>query len=322
VCNAKLSLNDSRPGEDMLEIRVVGRRRHRTGKVAWFATPLPVEEFSASDVIRLYFERWPAQEHTYRDGSGAVGLDVHHGYGKAKVDNVAVIDAQDKLRGQVRRLDATLAKQAAKRLELKAARAPYQRALDISGPKIRQQREAFEASVAKGAVPRGHRELRMWEGWLVTTRAKVDAFADEQANVERIIARVTETRERKLAEVERLSSQRRIFTVDVELDEITLAFKLTFMNLCHVLMKTHLLVDMEIETLIDAVLTLPGERVTTKTSETIRIYRQSRDVRAMMAVERACATMTGRGLRRGDRLLRFEVVDAQGRRRRVDPSEP
>lgn len=322
VCNAKLSLNDNRPGEDALVIRVVGRRRHRSGKVAWFATPLPVEEFSANDIIRLYFERWPAQEHVYRDGSGAVGLDVHHGYGKSKVDNVAVIDTQDRLLGQVRRLDAHLAKHRAKLAELAEERAPFQRALDSAEAKIWHTRGEFEAALAAGTVPAGHRELRMWEDWLVATHAKVDDCTLQEAKVQKLATVAAATRERKLAEVERLSTQRRIFTVDVELDEIMMAFKLTFMNLCHVLMTRYLAVEMEVETLIDAVLTLPGERVTTRDSETIRIYRQPRDVRAMAAVERACAKLTGAGLRRGDRALAFEVVDAPSHRGRVDPNEP
>ena len=55
-----------------------------------------------------------------------------------------------------------------------------------------------------------------------------------------------------------------------------MAFKSTFMNLCAVLMKSYLGIDMEIETLIDSVLTLPGERVTTATTETVRIFRQPR----------------------------------------------
>ena len=45
---------------------------------------------------------------------------------------------------------------------------------------------------------------------------------------------------------------------------------------------------MEVETLIDAVLTLPGERLTTPTTETVRIYRQPRDPKVMAAVQRAC----------------------------------
>ncbi len=81
-------------------MRVVARKRHRMGKICWYATNTPRAELTASDVIRLYFDRWPAQEPVYRDGSGIVGLDVHHGCGKKKIDNVAVLD---RLQGRIRR---------------------------------------------------------------------------------------------------------------------------------------------------------------------------------------------------------------------------
>ncbi len=78
---------------------------------------------------------------------------------------------------------------------------------------------------------------------------------------------------------------------------------------------------MEVETLIDAVLTLPGERVTTAATETVRIFRRPRDPDVMTAVERACEEFNTLELRRGDRALRFEMCDPPPRRRRVDPTE-
>ncbi len=334
VCNAQLWLNDSRPGEKALRIRVVGRRRHRTGKVAWFATNVPVEEFSAMDVIRIYFDRWPAQEHVYRDGSGAVGLDVHHGYGKRKVENVAVVDRHDQLLSQVRRLDATLATRRAALEELGQQVALRQEALDRRVPMIRQQRDAFDAAMVAGDVTdemrERHRLLRLWEGWIDRTRDELADLARGQAKLRDLVTDEEFARTRKMTDAERLSTHRQVFTMDVELDEIMTAFKLTFMNLCGVLMSKHLGVDMEIETLIDSVLTLPGERVTTSTMETIRIYRPERDVRATAAVERACATLTALGLHRGDRKVAFEIIEQPGRKvtpRRsrkasFDPNDP
>jgi hypothetical protein len=43
--------------------------------------------------------------------------------------------------------------------------------------------------------------------------------------------------------------------------------------------------------------------------ETTRIFRQSRDRDLMPKVEEACRLLTARKLRRGKRVLRFEVVD-------------
>jgi hypothetical protein len=321
VCNAKLWLKDNRKGEPDLLVRAVGRRRHRTGKVAWFATLLPVEEFSATDVIRLYFERWPAQEHVYRDGSGAVGLDVHHGFGKLKVDNVAVIDRHDKLLGQLRRLDTTLETDRAKLVPLLEQQGQLQAAFDHTAPQVRQRRTAFDAAFEAGRATSDHAALRAWEGWVDDTREKLMRLGREVANVEARVRTTQAARERKQTEANSLATKRRIFTVDVELDEIVMAFKFTFMNLCRVLMRDYLHVDMETDTMIDSVLTLAGERITTASTETVRIYRRPRDSRAMVAVGRACAELTALRLRRGDRLLSFELVDPPPRRWKVDPSE-
>lgn len=91
------------------------------------------------------------------------------------------------------------------------------------------------------------------------------------------------------------------------------AYKLTFINLSMHLMDTHMGERMELDTLIRSVLTLPGERVLTQDGETIRIYRQERDPRAMAAVERACVSLNKLGLTRGPeerpRALRLELVD-------------
>ena len=123
--------------------------------------------------------------------------------------------------------------------------------------------------------------------------------------------------ERTQAEREKLARKTKIFTVDVVLDEIMLAYKLTFMNLAAVLMSRYLGVRLELDTLIRSVLTLPGERMRTKTTETIRIYRQPRDPTTMEAVERACERLTALGLSRGPPEKRRRLVFAL-----VDPPEP
>lgn len=96
----------------------------------------------------------------------------------------------------------------------------------------------------------------------------------------------------------------------MELDEIMTAYKPTFLNLSLRLMRDCLGQMMEIDTLISAVLKLPGEQLLTAKEERVRIYRQPRDPGVMEAVGRACATLTAKGLRRDGRWLRFELVDA------------
>ena len=117
-------------------------------------------------------------------------------------------------------------------------------------------------------------------------RVKVQVDIDDARDK----VRVHESRrERWKREQEQKAGRTTIFTVDTELDEIMNSYKMTFMNLANRLMREHMDERMELDTLIRSVLTLPGERGVTRTTETIRIYRQPRDPRAMEAVERACA---------------------------------
>ena len=325
VCDGALWLNDNRPDEVPLRIRVVGRRRHRTNKVAWFGTMEPAEDVPAADVIRLYFDRWPAQEHVFRDGNGLVGLDVHHGYGKRKVDNVAVIGRQERLVGQIQRLDAERVRLDGCRVELNADFEQLKASILTARPKMEQQRTAFDAALVAdrpgAALHNQHVSIGIWEEWLEETQGKVDDTLRQTAKVQQAVEKATLSRDGKKSEVERLASQHRIFTVDVELDELMTAYKLTFMNLAKRLMRRYLELPLELETLIEAVLTLAGERVRTATTETIRIYRSPRDKRVMDAVSRACERLTARGLRRGERALLFEMVAPPPRRGRTDRND-
>jgi hypothetical protein len=328
VCEAKLWLHDRRKGERPLRLRVVGRRRHRTGRVAWYATNAPAEEFSANDIIRLYFDRWPAQEHVYREGSGMVGLDVHHGYGKRKVTDVAVLDQLDRLEGSRQRLLSAKESAEVALDENRRALTVWEEVraeLQSSATTLRVEVESGFRSGRDRAELEGmferYSRLEQWSAG-VYSRCMQHRRAAEAAEA---TLRDNAQRSTRLAEDRaRLEKRREIFTVDVELDEVMTAFKLTFMNLCGVLMRQYLGTWLELETLIDAVLTLPGERVVTATTETVRIYRPLRDARTLAAVEKACAALTALGLRRNKRTARFELVDSPDRRKPrpvIDPVE-
>ncbi len=322
VCDGWLWLNDSRKGEPALRVRVVGRRRHRSGKVAWYATNTPGAEFSGTDVLRLYFDRWPRQEHRFRDGNGRVGLDVHHGYGKKKVDNVAVIDKLDMLEGRGRRLEAGIADAEEHLFVLDEQVGVHQEAVRRVGERIAELEADEETELAAGhadsqAFRRTRESLHTWRAGHPPMQRRVGELEQTRRDQGK---RQDERRlklERTQAEREKLARKTKIFTVDVVLDEIMLAYKLTFMNLAAVLMSRYLGVRLELDTLIRSVLTLPGERMRTKTTETIRIYRQPRDPTTMEAVERACERLTALGLSRGPPEKRRRLVFAL-----VDPPEP
>lgn len=312
VCDGWLWLNDSRPGEDALRVRVVGRRRHRTGKVAWYATGCDAELVPASVVIDRYFGRWPLQEHVFRTGNGRVGLDVHHGYGKTRVTQVAVVNELEKLEDKRVRCRAQHAQALEQVQALTQERADWQKAeanlrdlRDEGNAEIR--RRIAEQDTLDPRFAELHAEQLQWQGWLDEARDERDRVQRQldQANstVNRLAARIR----RLEADIEKKTKHRTIYTVDTELDEIMTAYKVTFMNLAQHLMTEHTQDAMELDTLIRSVLTLPGERVTTATTEVVRIHHQPRDPRAMRAVQRACDSLNALSLERNGRSLRFEL---------------
>jgi hypothetical protein len=316
VRGSKLLLRDeSDPGHPLL-VRVVERKRHRTQKkIEHYATTTDPEEVPDALVLEAYFERWPLQEHRFRDGSGRVHLDTQHGYGKLKVDNVAVIDRREKLLGQIRRHGIEIERQEESAQETREDLAVLQAVLATAAPQIEDERRKLDEDVMAGhamnaALRKRYRSATLWEPWLEQKRHE-EALAERRiAEAERKRLAAVDLRARKEADVERLDAKRQIFTVDVVLDQILTAFKLTFMNLAAVFLATYLQGPrLQLDTLIRGILTLPGERVRTSTTETIRIYRHDRDTELMPRVAEACRLLTAKRLVRGKRTLAFELVD-------------
>lgn len=311
-----LWVNDSRPGEGPLRVRVVARRRHRTGSVAWYATNASPEDFGAARLLDLYFLRWPLQEHVFRDGNGRVHLGAHHGYGKQKVDNVAVLDEMEKIDAAMERNETTRRALALRTRTTADALTKLDATVTVLDAELLRAGPGADLDLRLGRTgARAHQRRDLLAGLELTRRkAKEDRMEvaaqlkrDETANAA-ALTKATELATRK----SHIAAHQKIFTVDTELDEIMTAFKLTFMCLCTQLMKRYLGVHLEMDTLIRGVLTLPGERIIANGVETIRIFRQSRERDLMPKVEEACRLLTARRLRRDKRLLKFEVVDGGG----------
>jgi len=316
VRSAMLWLNDSKDPEKPIRSRVIARRRGRTGKVMWFATNASADEFSTSSLIDAYFSRWPLQEHVFRDANAAVHLDAMYGYGKKKVENIAVIDRIEKIEGRI--CNAQKRKEVAEERLSKANAelvATNTRIADIK-KNIPEHRKRITTAMSAATAPapkdrEALKSLLECKDHLAESRR---AALKTQARVDResaVVAACEENIKGKSTELSTLRQRIEVFTVDTELDETMLAFKLTFLNLCDVLLRKYFGgLAIETTTLIDHILTLPGERVTTPRTMTIRIYRQARERRFMGAVEEACRLLTARCLKLGKRTLRFVVYDA------------
>jgi len=315
VCSSHLLLNDSKDPKNPLRVRVVGRHRGRSDKLAWFATNAPEGEFPPAALVDAYFGRWPLQEQIYRDGNAAVNLDARYGYGKKKVQNIAVLDGIERLDGQIRRAEG---KRDRDRDQLDELRTAWEdcntriASLDSHVPKLREEvaRAMASDSPPTEQAREDFRSLTICEQWLTDSRAEAVETERQQRKSEDKVERCEMSIQRKNKERRALERRVDVFTVDTELDDLLVAYKLTFLNLCATMLRIYFPgLNVETTTLIDHVLTLPGDRVRTHATETIRIYRQPRDTRFMQHVDKACELLTDKRLMRGERRLRFELID-------------
>lgn len=229
VCGGRLLLQDSKAAGEPLEVRVVGRRRHRKGKVSWYATLVDVESIPDAEVLRLHFRRWPHQEHAFRNAGGRLHLDTQQGHAKRPVDNVAVLDRLEKL-------DARARKAASQLDGLEIERATAIEALDQRRTAVSQvelrvaELQLFMERALAGNYANSEAFRTAWattrtlNAWLPDRRVRVEAAAST-ASV--LWHRCDECRRRITAlndDRSLLERRRTIHTVDVELDEIMAAF--------------------------------------------------------------------------------------------------
>jgi len=231
------------------------------------------------------------------------------------VTNIAVVDETEKLRARIGR-QQTILDEATEQAELVADRRRLNAETVASvETRLTEIHDDNDRAVATRDTENRHFEdhyeaSRVYQDTLPAMKEAGDDLAEEhrqlitKAEVAQDVIKRAETR------LERRSRQTRVFTIDVELDQVMTAFKLTFMNLCAYFMAHYLGgKKAQLDTLIRAVLTLPGQRVRTHSTETVRIWRQPRDRQFMPLVEEACRRLTDKRIMRGKRCLVFELVD-------------
>jgi hypothetical protein len=78
------------------------------GRTSIRITSVPDTIFSMDNVVKSYFERWPAQELDFKDMKGGVNLHRVASYGKKLVDNTKVPEKIEKFQRQINELESEL----------------------------------------------------------------------------------------------------------------------------------------------------------------------------------------------------------------------
>lgn len=293
--------------------RVVVLQRRTKETFSVYATNAPPEEFSDPEALNAYFDRWPAQEHVFRELNAAVEFKAVHGYGKRRVVNVTVVDELAKVKAQCERLAERLKK--ARADERESARDLRDAAREVRDDQRwaeqtqrrqqdlldRDKKETTEYSCAIDARCLASAEVEISELNLGNAKGIRETAAAKVARLEASLAA-------KKAEASELASRREIYQTDVELDQILSVLKLGCLLLVQFVL--HRFFDglaIEFNTFIREIVAMPGVRIRTGSTEVIQFRGNRRNPKMMRALDQACQRFNALCHSRDGRVIRFEI---------------
>ena len=295
-----------------LEIGVLCiRRAHRKADVVLLTNgiALGMEGRALAD---LYFARWPLQENWFKTGA-AVRLANHRGNCGRMVANVAIVTEIERLEHRlvVDRAQLVAATEETNTLTPEAAEA--HRAHDLAQRTLERHRanvdehltsgDAQSPEFAKAAAQ--HLASLTQEEFLRKALDGLEKKASKQdARVQKLEASISKA-EARTAHIE---PQRQIRQLDVALDMILTATKITALQLIIFVIREYLVgYPMTPLTFIARLLTTRGRLIRRDTEEIIVFYENPRDPEMGGALRVAVECLNSRGLVREGRALRYVV---------------
>ena len=187
------------------------------GRMTVLITSFPKDTVGSSEVVKAYFDRWPAQELGFKVMKHAACLHRVVGYGKKQIADRNVLRKQQKLTNEIQALRSQLT------IPLDEIAREESRLSTL----IRRERRLR----AKSRIRDGRRILAREDAPYLKRVGK------EIAQIERAIKRIEKEQpalhklRKKEREWLRLQDKRTLYRADVELDQIATYFRVAFVNL-------------------------------------------------------------------------------------------
>jgi len=287
------------------------RRRHRAVDTVLLTTGVEMG-YRGADLAALYYRRWPLQENAFREG-GAVKLGRHRGNSGQIVSNVAVVTELEKgelrakaLEDKLQKLRAqkeTLAEQV-KQSEREAGQA--QRSLQRWEQRVERLQDSPSPSGPQGdrvalSYHQAQKEARAAES--ARERAQREQRQNQEAE-----QKAAKQLEQERAQAKALESRRTIRQIDVALDTVLTAFKLTAAQLVAFVLRVYLVaMPMTAETFVARVFRLRGRRETGAEEQRVVFYENPRDPQVNAAVADACKRLNAYGFVRDGKRVFYEI---------------
>jgi hypothetical protein len=287
------------------------RRDNRESETVLLTTGLS-HGLSGRELADLYFARWPTQENAFKEGA-AVALNEHRGNCGQMVANIAVVTELERLeaRTSVERAKKKEADAATPKLEMALAKSKveHQRAVDA----LATRRRRLDGLLAIGRID-GKQFARTaieHRDALVRAEGSQATFAAAQAKLKTAIdhAAATDAFLKESAErIKNMDSQRVIRQLDVALDSVLTAAKLTCALLITFALREYFAgTPMTPQTFASRIFGIRGRRELRPNEERIVLYENPRDPEVNIAIAKACRLINDRRLTRNGRQICFTI---------------
>ena len=296
LTDCRMELIDSTDPGYIYESRAV-KIKWYNGKESCLVTSIDQSVFNASEVVKAYFDRWPNGEKQFAMMKS--GLCFHRivGYGKKQVADenmLARITKLEKDLGQLwDELQIPLSKISAKEQQLSAL--------------FMEERRLKENSKIKD----GRRiQSRVNREDLKSCRSSIGKIQREIKAIEQPFQKRFAVLGKKSKEFSRIQNKREVYHVDVELDQLLTSFRLTLANLLAFLAKVILdQASIEMNTLIQSILFLPGRIEHLPSRRKVYVYRNKKDPEFMANLEKGFSKINAFKIRHpSGAIYEFELV--------------
>jgi transposase len=284
LTDGEIELEDSQEKGYLISSRAI-RIDWDYGKQTMIVTSLEPDVVGPSEVVKAYFDRWPYQELGFREMKKVACLNRIAGYGRQQQEDRNVVKKQGELRKQISSLRAALAepqeaitKEEAGIAELVKKECKLREASRIEGGKrILSQEKQEQLKEVRREIKRGQRQIT-------------------------IIMQPERDRFRKLSALERewlrLQGKEKVYSIDVQLDEIMTFFRVSLANIYSRL--AQLLFGkkgISMNRLVMSILQLPALIEETAGGKTVTLKYNKKDATTMSHLNRALGEINGMGLK-------------------------
>jgi hypothetical protein len=213
-----IELEDSKEKNYLFETRAV-QVHWDNGRISVLVTNLNKEIVSTDHVVKSYFDRWPAQELNFKDMKSSVNIHRIVGYGKKLVDNQTVLKKIEQLQKQKSKLEQELVVPLEKIRELE----------EYLQMKINDEKAIKETSTILNGIrvlpDQDLKNLNDIQKVINNTKKSINKIKDGYPKQFKSLTKKNE-------ELARIIDKKKIYAVDVELDQIMTCFKISMANIC------------------------------------------------------------------------------------------